>query len=59
LGVAQNRLDLCAVERLDAARGVDLIDRHGRADATLLTRIGQGASDRMQEPKLHPGALCA
>ena len=38
LRVAQHRIDLGAAQRLDAACRVDLIDRHGGAEATLLCR---------------------
>ena len=59
LGVAGHRIDLGASERLDAAGGIDLLDRQHGADAALLTRIGQCAGHRVQHADLHAGALRA
>jgi hypothetical protein len=59
LRVAEHRLDLRAAQRLDPAGGVDLLDRHDRADPALLAGIGERAGDRMQHADLHGGALRA
>ena len=52
LSVAQQRLELRAAERLDAARGIDVLDGHQRTQAALLPRVGQRAGDRMQHADL-------
>jgi hypothetical protein len=59
LRVAQHRFELGAAERLDAAGGVDLLDRERRTDAALLARVGQRAGHRVQYADLHGGALRA
>ena len=43
LRVGQHRFELGAAHRLDAAGGVDLLDREQRAGAALLAVIGEGA----------------
>ena len=53
LRIAKHRIDLGAAERLDAAGGIDLIDRDCRAEAALLAGIGQSAGDRVQHAELH------
>ena len=53
LRVAQQRLELRAAQRLDAAGLVDVLDRHQRALAALLARIGQRAGHRVQHADLH------
>ena len=52
LRVAQHRLELRAAHRLDAAGGVDFLDRHRRADAAQVARIGERPGDRMQDADL-------
>ena len=59
LGIAQHRLDLGAIERLDAAGGIDFLDRDLGAEPALLARIRQGAAHRMQHAELHAGTLRA
>jgi len=59
LRVAEDRFDLGAGQRLDAARRVDLLDCDCRTESTLLAGIGQRAGDRMQHAKLHWSALRA
>ena len=57
LRVAEHGIDLA--QPLDAAGGIDLLDRHGGAEPALLAGIGQRAGDRMQHAELHAGALRA
>ncbi len=57
LRVAEKGLDLGAAERLDAAGGVDFLDRELRADAALLARVGQGTGNWVQHADLDGGAL--
>ena len=59
LRVAEHRLDLGAAQRLDAAGGVDLLDRKLRADPALLARIRQRARHRVQHADLYRRALRA
>jgi hypothetical protein len=49
LCVGEQRLDLGAAERLDAALGVDVLDRHQRAGAALRAGIGDAAGHRMDD----------
>ena len=53
LRVAEHGIDLGAAERLDAAGGIDFVDREGRAEAALLSGIRQGAGHWMQYAELH------
>ena len=57
--VPEHRLDLGAAERLDAARRIDLVDRHGGAKPALLAGIGQRTGYRMQDADLHHSRLRA
>src|SRR6202035_1477936 len=59
LRIAKHRLDLGAAERLDAARRIDLVDRHRSAEPGLLAGIRQRAGYRMQDADLHRGRLRA
>ena len=53
LAVAQQRLELGAAHRLDAARLVDVLDRHGAAEPALLAVEGDEAGHRMDHADLH------
>ena len=53
LRVAQQRLDLRAAQRLDAAGLVDVLDGHQRALAALRAGIRQRPGDRVQHADLH------
>ena len=57
--VAQQCFNLCATKRLDAARFVDVFNRHQRTLAALLARISQSARDRVQHPDFDGFGLCA
>ena len=57
LRIAEHGIDLA--ETLDAAGGVDLLDRECGAEAALLSRIGQRTGDRMQHAEFHGPALRA
>ena len=48
-----------AAERLDAAGRIDLLHRHLRAEAALLSGVGQGARDWVQNADLDGRALRA
>ncbi len=57
LAVAQQRLELGATHRLDAARLVHVLDGHGAAEPALLAVIGDEAGDGMDHADLHGGGL--
>jgi hypothetical protein len=59
LAVAQQGLELGAAHRLDAARLVDVLDRHGAAQPALLAVIGDEAGHRMDQADLHRRRLRA
>ena len=57
LRVAEHGVDLA--QPLDAAGGVDLLDRERCAEPALLAGVGQRAGDRLQHAELHGGPLRA
>src|SRR5437870_10055098 len=52
LGVADDQLELDPVLSLDTAGGVDRVDGHLCAEAAGLSRLGEGAGDRMDRADL-------
>ena len=59
LAVAQQRVELGAAHRLDAARLVHILDRHGAAEPALLAVIGDETGHRMDQADLHGRRLRA
>ena len=59
LAVAQQRVELGAAHRLDAARLVHVLDRHGAAEPALLAVVGDEAGHRMDQADLHGRRLRA
>ena len=53
LRIAEHGIDLGAAQRLDAAGGVDLLDRQRGAEPALRAGIRQRAGDRVQHAELH------
>jgi hypothetical protein len=65
--VAEEQLDLGPAERLDAARGVDVLDGHGHGVLLGLAKLGSGPGERAHDadadlvgglggrPRHHPG----
>ena len=59
LAVAPQRLELGAAHRLDAARLVEVVDRHGGAEPALAAGEGHEAGHGMDDADLHGGRLRA